>query len=152
MTNWGCEKQLPACQSANHLNTKRKSMEALKWKLCEHWLQSSNTNNICRKTHYVKQETDSANLTQSFQDVIQRSFSFVTNEMTKIPTWPFLVVVNFWSYWPCNSQHMTLFDWDSSDKNLTKTQRKVARIIYLDMGPSVCFFPNQQNLQVRKKV
>jgi hypothetical protein len=75
------------------------------------------------KSHYLKPVIDSAKLTQCFQDVIQRSFSFMADKMTKIPTWPFLVMVNFWSYRPRKSQLMTLFYWDSSDKNLKQTQK-----------------------------
>lgn len=83
-----------------------------------------NAKNICQKTHYyLKPVIDSAKLTQYFQDVIQRSFSFMADKMTKIPTWPFLVMVNFWSYRPRKSQLMTLFYWDSSDKNLKQTQK-----------------------------
>lgn len=42
----------------------------------------------------------------------------MANKMTKIPAWPFHVMTNFRGYWPYNSQFMTLFYWDSPDKNL----------------------------------
>ena len=42
----------------------------------------------------------------------------MANKVTKISAWPFLVIVNAWSYWPYNSQLVTLFYWYSLDKNL----------------------------------
>lgn len=44
----------------------------------------------------------------------------MANKMTKIPAWPFCVIMNLGGYWPYNFQFMTFFYWDSPDKNLNQ--------------------------------
>lgn len=65
--------------------------------------------------------------TQLFQDVKQRSFSFMANQMTQIPARPFFVMKNSRSYWPYKSQLVPLFNRNSFDKNLRNNQ--IANIV-----------------------
>lgn len=53
----------------------------------------------------------------------------MANKMTKVPAWPFLVMVNLRSYWPYNSQFMTFFYRDSSDKNLKQKHKWQLKIV-----------------------
>jgi hypothetical protein len=64
----------------------------------------------------------------------------MANKMTKVPAWPFLVMVNLRSYWPYNSQFMTFFYWDSSDKNLKQKHKWQLKIVPSKSKTLCCFF------------
>lgn len=62
----------------------------------------------------------------------------MANQVTKIPAWPFLIIANAWSYWPDDPQLVTLFNWDSFDKNLKQNgAHRENKMITSQMGGKI---------------
>lgn len=70
-----------------------------------------------RKTTFSK---GAESPTQIFQDIEQRTFSFMADKMAKISARAFLIMMNHRNYWPSYFQFVTLFYRDGSHDNLKK--------------------------------